>query len=137
VRARGMDTPGYLREAVLRTTGEGGVALHFVFQSQVLDERITLRDAGIKDGDTVFLVQTPLLCLTASFDGTARIWYLQNGDCRRMLVAQLGGQVQSATFSPNGLKLLTVSLDGLGKLWCAETGELCCELNGKDGHVML
>ena len=33
--------------------------------------------------------------LTASFDGTARIWYLQNGDCRKMLVARPGGQALS------------------------------------------
>eukprot|EP00434_Breviolum_minutum_P001765 symbB.v1.2.001562.t1/scaffold70.1/size352959/12 len=99
VRARPSHTPSYLREHVLRATGdgrqnegEGGVALHFLFQSQVLDERVSLRDAGLCDGDTVFLVQTPLLCLTASFDGTARIWYLQNGDCRKMLVARQGGQ---------------------------------------------
>jgi len=103
VRARNSDTASYLRETLLRMAGESGLALHFVFQSQVLDERTTLRDAGVQDGDTLYLVQTPLLCLTASFDGTARIWYLQNGDCRKMLVAQLGGQVQSATFSPDGL----------------------------------
>ncbi|CAE7654539.1 HET-E1 [Symbiodinium sp. CCMP2592] len=34
VRARPSDTPAYLREHVLRATGDGGVALHFLFQSQ-------------------------------------------------------------------------------------------------------
>lgn len=136
VRARPSHTPGYLREHVLRATGEGGVALHFLFQSQVLDEKVSLREAGLSDGDTVFLVQTPLLCLTASFDGTARIWYLQNGDCRKMLVARQGGQVQSATFSHDGSMLLTVSLDGEGKLWCAESGRLWCELCGQPGGVL-
>eukprot|EP00439_Symbiodinium_sp_Y106_P042471 s1244_g5.t1 len=113
VRARPSDTPAYLREHVLRATGDGGVALHFLFQSQVLDEK-----------------------LTASLDGTARIWYLQSGDCRKMLVARRGGQVQSATFSHDGLTLLTVSLDGEGKLWCPESGRLLCELSGQAGGVL-
>ncbi|CAE7645289.1 HET-E1, partial [Symbiodinium necroappetens] len=48
VRARPSDTPAYLREHVLRATGDGGVALHFLFQSQVLDEKVSLRDSGLE-----------------------------------------------------------------------------------------
>ena len=30
----------------------------------MLDEKVSLREAGLSDGDTVFLVQTPLLCVS-------------------------------------------------------------------------
>src|SRR5437773_12492204 len=60
--------------------------------------------------------------LTASRDGTARLWNAENGQ-------QIGisfkheMELTSAVFSPDGKKVLTTSWDFTARLWNAETGE--------------
>ncbi len=60
--------------------------------------------------------------LTASEDGTARLWRADNG---RQLTRPMrhDGTVRSAVFSPDGRLVLTASDDLTARLWNADTGE--------------
>jgi len=60
--------------------------------------------------------------VTASYDGTARIWNLLTGDPQG-IVLQHGGYVYDAEFSPDGKLVATGSADGTARVWNAETGE--------------
>jgi len=133
VRVRRDDTVGRLREAVLRETGQDELALHLVFESRVLDDQTILKDVGLRDGDVVFLVRTPLLQVSAPFGGAARIWRPQNGDARNMLIAQLDGRVRSAAFAPPGQTLLLVGVSGEAEIWGVEMGDFVCRLAPPDG----
>ena len=59
--------------------------------------------------------------VTASYDGTARIWDASSG--RQLLVLQgHGGPVLSAAFSPDGRRIATGSFDKTARIWEASTG---------------
>ena len=67
------------------------------------------------------------LVLTASDDGTARLWDAATGAEGPVLRGH-GGPVSSAVFSPDGARVLTASEDGTARLWDAATGAEgpCC-----------
>ncbi len=72
--------------------------------------------------------------VTASKDGTARIWDTQSG----ALVAVLSGHegwVYGASFSPDGGRIVTASLDGTARIWDAQSGALVAVLSGHKGYV--
>jgi WD40 repeat protein len=71
--------------------------------------------------------------LTASDDGTAKLWDL-NG---KPLISfnQHTDAVNSAVFSPDGKRILTASEDGTAKLWDLE-GNLTADLNKHKGAVL-
>lgn len=60
--------------------------------------------------------------LTASEDGTARIWDAQTG---RSLTEPLRhkGKLRTARFSPDGRRIVTASLDSTAQVWDAQTGQ--------------
>ncbi len=60
--------------------------------------------------------------LTASADGTARLWDALTG---QPVTAPLrhGGEVRQARFSPNGRQVLTAGADGLARVWDLVTEE--------------
>jgi len=128
VRARSSDKVACLHKAVLRKVRGAGVSLHFVFRSRILELQASLGEAGLSDGASVDLVQTPLRCLTASADSTARMWLLQGG--QEELVMQPAGPVLLTTLSPDRTLLLTMACGGEGELWCTETGSQLCQLDG-------
>jgi WD40 repeat protein len=70
--------------------------------------------------------------LTASWDGTARLWETETGRevCRRF--EGHAGQVYSAVFSSDGRHILTASGDGTARLWDAE---MCREIRRYEGHA--
>jgi WD40 repeat protein len=57
--------------------------------------------------------------VTASFDNTAKVWDAKTGSM--ILSLQLGEEVNSAVFSPDGAYIATVSGDA-ARLWDAQTG---------------
>ncbi len=71
--------------------------------------------------------------LTASSDGTARLWDADSG--KQVKVFGSGETpIESAVFSPDGKMLLTASDDGTARLWDAETGALVATFK-HDGKV--
>lgn len=144
VRARPSDTAFRLKEAIL---SEGVVnseeddlcSINFLRCNQLMDESMTLSEAGIRDGDPVQLVRSPLRCLTASLDGTVRLWNLHSKvqedinpfiGFREEEASDSHGPVLSASLAPDGRSLLTVAAGGEGQVWCAETGRAVAELEG-------
>jgi WD40 repeat protein len=59
--------------------------------------------------------------VTASNDGTARIWDARTGLQLRVLTGH-AQEVRSAVYSPDGRELVTGSLDGTARTWDAGTG---------------
>ena len=54
--------------------------------------------------------------LTASEDGTARIWDAESGQEMAVLKGHRG-DVIGATFSPDGRRVVTASSDGTARIW--------------------
>jgi len=73
------------------------------------------------------------LVVTASQDGTARLWQTSTGE--RVAVMGHKGEVLSAAFSPDGAYLVTASADGTARLWDASTGEGLFTLRGHTAEV--
>lgn len=59
--------------------------------------------------------------VTASSDGTARIWNTRDGT-QATAALRHGAQVKSAFFSPNEDKILTSSIDATARIWHAADG---------------
>ncbi len=62
--------------------------------------------------------------VTASADGTARIWSVATGMCEQVLQGHTD-EVYSAVFNVAGDKVVTASGDGTARIWSVATGE--CE----------
>ncbi|HVS75905.1 MAG TPA: serine/threonine-protein kinase, partial [Steroidobacteraceae bacterium] len=72
--------------------------------------------------------------VSASYDGTARIWDASSG--RQLLVLRgHRGPVMSAAFSPRGRRIATASFDGTARIWDAATGSVLAILRGHEGRV--
>ena len=74
------------------------------------------------------------LVITASEDGTARLWDAATGSPGLVLRGHERG-VGSAAFSPNGTRVVTASLDNTARLWDAATGAPGPVLEGHEGIV--
>src|SRR5262249_11445063 len=59
---------------------------------------------------------------TASWDGTARLWFAATGEPAGPAL-QHRGEVLAVTFSPDGKRLVTGSRDGTVRIWDVATGE--------------
>ena len=57
--------------------------------------------------------------VTASNDGTARVWNADTGKQKMVLRGHMG-QVRTAVFSPDGARVLTASTDESARLWNVE-----------------
>lgn len=60
--------------------------------------------------------------VTASDDGTARVWNANTGAIVQVLVEPSGESVNTAWFSPDGRLVVTASNDGTTRIWSAVTG---------------
>ncbi|MEM9387559.1 MAG: pentapeptide repeat-containing protein, partial [Pseudomonadota bacterium] len=72
--------------------------------------------------------------LTASYDGTARLWDARSGDELRRFEGH-GSVVTSGVFSPDGTRILTASYDGTARLWDARSGDELCRFEGHGDWV--
>ena len=72
--------------------------------------------------------------VTASIDGTARLWDATTG---QEIVALRGHNswLRSAAFSPDGTRIVTASVDSTARLWDAITGQEIVALRGHDASV--
>jgi hypothetical protein len=66
--------------------------------------------------------------VTASADGTVRIWDAANG---KGTVVLRNGLIQSAAFSPDGTRIVTASHDKTARIWDASTGKEIVILGGQ------
>ncbi len=73
--------------------------------------------------------------VTASADGTARIWSADGKGAPRVLKGH-GGWVLGARFGPRGQRVITASADGTARIWSAVSGKLIAVLKGHKGRVM-
>ncbi|HZN60499.1 MAG TPA: serine/threonine-protein kinase, partial [Planctomycetota bacterium] len=67
--------------------------------------------------------------VTASRDGTARIWSASRGDALQILRGHTGG-VLSAYFDAAGRRVVTASGDATARIWDAESGQQLVVLSG-------
>jgi hypothetical protein len=72
--------------------------------------------------------------VTASLDGTAKVWDAANGKQLLSLAGHLG-MVWSAGFSPNGRRILTGGSDGTARLWDAANGRELLTLKGHSAEI--
>ena len=75
-----------------------------------------------------------LRIVTASGDGTARIWDTATGKEITVLRGH-EGSVLSAAFSPDGSRIVTASGDKTARIWEAATGKEITVLRGHEGGV--
>ena len=69
--------------------------------------------------------------LTASMDGTAKLWRATTGECVQTLSGH-DAVVRSAVWSASGTFVLTASNDGTAKLWDAANGTCTQTYSGHD-----
>jgi len=74
------------------------------------------------------------LVVTASTDGTVRIWTPTTGECRRIIDAHKTG-VRSADIAPDSTRIVTVGRDGPARLWSARTGTRLREFGSAGSFV--
>ncbi|ACL66930.1 serine/threonine protein kinase with WD40 repeats [Anaeromyxobacter dehalogenans 2CP-1] len=84
--------------------------------------------------DTVQWTRDGTRVLTASHDGTARLWPVHGGAA--LTVRDPGNVIHSADLDPTERTFVTSSEDRTVRVWDAATGALVRELRGHDGPVL-
>ena len=74
--------------------------------------------------------------VTASRDGTARLWSVNGGAQSSIALVQHTDRVNHAEFSPDGKQIVTASGDGTARLWTFEEGRVgSIVLEGHTGSI--
>ena len=71
--------------------------------------------------------------VTASVDGTARIWDVAGGDLEQIL--DVGSSLSHASFDPSGNRVVTGSLDGSARIWDWRSEQAVAFLFGHEEQV--
>jgi WD40 repeat protein len=70
--------------------------------------------------------------LTASDDGTARLWDVSSGKQIQVFSEPSGEEMNDAWFSPSSTQIVTASNDGTARIWSVATGTLLQTLSGAE-----
>jgi WD40 repeat protein len=109
-----------LKALSIRYTPQAGQALRDALAS--LQTLVVLR--GDTDQiQTVAYNSEGTRLVTASSDGTARVWNVRTG-AQLLKLTPGGGAVADAAFSPGGSRIVTADHDGKAKVWSATSGHL-------------
>ena len=126
----------------LALSADGGVALTGGedFGAVAWDVR-RLRPTAVLAGHSGWVVSVALVpspssppggairrALTASHDGTARVWELRSGACAHVLEGH-GGRLSAVHASADGRRALTASDDGTARLWDLDCGACLCVMD--------
>ena len=100
---------------------------------------VLLHSAGVTT--VAFRPPDDAVVLTASRDGTARLWKAASGEphCQPMQHRPNSSsriQVDAAAFSPDGRMIVTGDSAGVVRLWNGDTGELLREVDDRGGNVL-
>jgi len=88
----------------------------------------SVRDAALSgDGKRI---------VTASSDGTARVWDATSGGQLAICGEISGFAVRRAFFNPEGSRIVTASDDHTARIWDAATGAPVATLEGHNGPVL-
>ena len=132
---RPTDPVAFLRRALEEQMGERG-PWRLLLGRRVLGNCERMVDAGLGDGSFVGVVRCrPALVVTASDDGTAKLWSSASGECLWSLEGHGGRYVRIAAFSLDGELVVTASLDWTAKLWSSASGECLRSLEGHHESV--
>lgn len=72
--------------------------------------------------------------VTASADGTSRIYNTMTGACQAILIGH-EAEISKVCFNPQGTKVLTASSDKVARLWEVETGDCLQMLEGHTDEI--
>lgn len=72
--------------------------------------------------------------VTASADGTSRIYNTMTGACQAILIGH-EAEISKVCFNPQGSKVLTASSDKVARLWEVETGDCLQMLEGHTDEI--
>ena len=72
--------------------------------------------------------------VTASGDGTARIYNVNTGACQAILVGH-DGEISKCQFNPQGKKIVTAGVDKTARIWSADSGEELQVLKGHEDEI--
>jgi WD40 repeat protein len=126
--------PGMMQTAIAASqrwhTDEAEVALNRAAEApsllHLLHDRSSIESGAFSpDGKRI---------VTASWDGTARVWDSESGNLLVTLAGH-GSAVTDAAFSPDGTRIVTAGLDKTARLWDAGTGHILFVLTGHTDFV--
>lgn len=128
------DRPEALRRAILGWTIDPIPEAHLAVAHAFPQIRVWLQDHS---GGIVNANFSPdgRRIVTASLDGTARVWNPESGRALLKLNSHDRVGLMDAEFSPDGLRIVTAGGEGSAIVWDAINGKLLVRLNGHQGDV--
>ncbi|CAJ1378291.1 unnamed protein product [Effrenium voratum] len=129
------DSLHQLRQKVAEACGVPAALVQLVTESGPIQEQGTIGEA-LKDGEVqVALTPQGREVITASQDGSARVWHADSGECVFHLTPpSSSGAVHCALLSRCGREAITGSADGTIRRWFLEGGD-CVLLEGHSRAV--
>jgi WD40 repeat protein len=114
--------------AIVYTQGASGTVSGPGSASEVLYEP-TPSDGNVDNTiETASFDETGSNVLTASDDGTARIWNLATGRPEKRFGTVGGPALSDAVYGVNGREIVTAAADGYARIWSTVTGALVARL---------
>ncbi|CAJ1373050.1 unnamed protein product [Effrenium voratum] len=125
-----------LKQELEAVTGVPPIQQELSWRMKPLSGDVLLTSEGVASGDLLVLaVRAGSLAVTASRDGTARLWSMETGQCVRQLSGHRG-HLLHAEFAPSGSSVVTASQDSTARLWVVETGQCSAVLEGHTAPVV-